>query len=320
MLSRITGTGTGPEDAQKIGASAPGAPPAAGVDLGGEVVLLFGVTLLLLIAVGVLLQQLHLRVKILGRAADPITVGLTELVAILAPTILWTRARRPGMLSRLWWPAGRGGQAPWPAQIGGGLLLGAGWFYLIARFVAPLLERLTGPVAEAEFQHLLRLLVPATGLRPLPVDILCFAALPALCEEILFRGALQPRLRQAAAGWLRQRALQPASRARMADGLALLATSALFGLFHLSPAKILPTAVLGLGFGAAAILSGSLLPAILMHLCNNALVIALCRAGLRDPPAAATPLLAILALVVLGVGALLCRRAGGVSSWAHTDE
>jgi membrane protease YdiL (CAAX protease family) len=65
---------------------------------------------------------------------------------------------------------------------------------------------------------------------------------------------------------------------------ALLICALLFGAFHLSWAKLLPTALLGLGFGAATVMSRSLWSAIAMHFTNNALVVVLIRLGHEDLP------------------------------------
>ena len=142
---------------------------------------------------------------------------------------------------------------------------------MTATFIEPVLERLV-PVSPQEHDRLLRLLLPRSGLRPLRVDLSCFALMPAICEEVLFRGVLLPAL----GGPLAAALPRPLAGAPE--------PSPLFGAFHLSPARLLPTAVLGLGFGGAVVLTGSLWPAVGMHLVNNALVILLTRAGSEGPP------------------------------------
>lgn len=202
----------------------------------------------------------------------PWGVPLTELVAILLPVLLWSRTQRVRFLESVGLDPVAGpvrGAAPRLLRyLLGGLLCGAAWFYAMALFVEPLLERLH-PLAPAERAQLLELLAPRAGLRPLWADLLCFALTPALCEEVLFRGVL-----------LRAFALPGLPRST----LALLFSSLLFGAFHLSAGRFLPTAVLALGFGGVVLFSGSLWPAIAMHLCNNALVIVLVRRGHEEPP------------------------------------
>jgi sodium transport system permease protein len=79
------------------------------------------------------------------------------------------------------------------------------------------------------------------------------AVLPALCEEIAFRGILLSGLRHR---------LRP---------LALTITVGLiFGLFHMTLFRIAPTAVLGIILTAIALWTGSIFPGMLLHMGNNA--------------------------------------------------
>lgn len=82
------------------------------------------------------------------------------------------------------------------------------------------------------------------------------AVTPAICEEFIFRGFLLKALSQYS---------HPMS------GIVL--SSLLFGLFHIHPYQILPTAVLGLVIGILVWKTGSLLSGILAHGVNNFLVV-----------------------------------------------
>ena len=110
--------------------------------------------------------------------------------------------------------------------------------------------------------------------------LLFFACVPALCEELLFRGFVQ-------AGVMRQVASRGA-------GLAIGAL--LFAVFHLDPWRFTGVFVLGLFFGWLRLRSGSLWPGVVAHAVNNALSIGLARAGwlseARAPGSAWTALLA----------------------------
>ena len=253
---------------------------------------LFAATLLLLLVIGSLTQRYR---------PGPSGVALTEVFAILLPALLWSRTRRRHVLGLL-------GLKPLSGrQVVGGVLLGTALFWVLAVWIEPLLERVF-PVPASERQQLLRLLHPATGLRPLWQDLLCFAAAPAVCEEVLFRGAiLSALLGRANFG---DEALSGPEKARRA-AWAVVVCALLFGAFHLSWAKLLPTAVLGLGFGAAAVWSRSLWPAMVMHLVNNGLVIILVRIGHDDPPVSALSLSGVLltvgAAALWAVGAWLTR-------------
>jgi sodium transport system permease protein len=80
------------------------------------------------------------------------------------------------------------------------------------------------------------------------------ALLPAVCEELAFRGILLSGLK---------RKLRP---------VALVVTiGIIFGLFHVSLFRIAPTAALGMVLTVIAMLTGSVLPGMLLHFGNNAL-------------------------------------------------
>lgn len=86
--------------------------------------------------------------------------------------------------------------------------------------------------------------------------LIAFALIPAICEEILFRGFLL--------GGLKGRA-RPVVVA-MIVGLA-------FGLFHIYAEKIPLTTVLGVVLSLVCLYSGSIFPAMLIHVANNGLAL-----------------------------------------------
>jgi membrane protease YdiL (CAAX protease family) len=85
--------------------------------------------------------------------------------------------------------------------------------------------------------------------------VVATAAVPAVVEELLFRGVLT-------------RAFLGRSNL-----LALLVPSAMFGLFHLEPTQAAGTFVLGIGFGIARLYTDSVLTSIACHLAYNAYVL-----------------------------------------------
>jgi sodium transport system permease protein len=87
---------------------------------------------------------------------------------------------------------------------------------------------------------------------------LVFAVLPALCEEIAFRGFILT-------GLLR----------RFKPLTAVLISSFLFALAHLNVFQFIPSLVLGIVLGILAVRSGSILPGMLFHLIHNGLLIGL---------------------------------------------
>ena len=95
-----------------------------------------------------------------------------------------------------------------------------------------------------------------------------FALLPALCEELLFRGTLLGLLR------------------RSAGPIATcLVVGALFGVVHLHLIRMLPTGILGVLLCAAVWRSGSLWVPITIHALHNGfLVLASAKGWFGDPP------------------------------------
>lgn len=83
------------------------------------------------------------------------------------------------------------------------------------------------------------------------------AAAPAVCEEMMFRGVILHAL-----------------KAKYRVPSAIVITAALFGVFHMSLVKFIPTALLGLVFCIVVWWTDSIYPAMLMHFINNAFSVA----------------------------------------------
>lgn len=82
---------------------------------------------------------------------------------------------------------------------------------------------------------------------------LSVVVVPAVFEELLFRGLLLPALSR-----------------RYSDGLGLLASAALFGAMHLEPLAVLYGTAMGLVLGRLRQRTGSVMPAIALHGAFNA--------------------------------------------------
>ncbi|HLP26646.1 MAG TPA: CPBP family intramembrane glutamic endopeptidase [Acidobacteriota bacterium] len=82
--------------------------------------------------------------------------------------------------------------------------------------------------------------------------------LAPLCEEALFRGLLQPALEKV-----------------IPRGTAIGVTAVAFGVFHLSPSRFVPTAVMALGAGAMRAKYQSVWAGIVVHATINALGVSL---------------------------------------------
>jgi membrane protease YdiL (CAAX protease family) len=127
------------------------------------------------------------------------------------------------------------------------------------------LSPLSGLLAELTRRHLPRdvnnaetMVVALTrGLTPFELVgvVLATACVPAIVEELFFRGLLTR-------GFLGRGNL-----------LALSVPSAMFGLFHLEPTQAAGAFVLGFGFGLARLYTDSVLTSILCHLVYNAYVL-----------------------------------------------
>lgn len=84
--------------------------------------------------------------------------------------------------------------------------------------------------------------------------VLMIGVTPSICEEILFRGFLQPRLTRL-----------------MPPFLGVFLASVAFAAMHMDPVHVLGVVPLGLWLGFLSYRSGSLFPAMLGHLVNNVL-------------------------------------------------
>ena len=109
------------------------------------------------------------------------------------------------------------------------------------------------PVPEKLLEEFERLLVPEDASPG--YLLLLLALLPAVVEEGFFRGIVLWGLRDRSA--IRR----------------VLVSAAVFGLYHVSFFRLLPTAYLGVLLAAVTLLSGSIYPAVLWHALNNGLAI-----------------------------------------------
>ena len=105
-------------------------------------------------------------------------------------------------------------------------------------------------------------LPPLDGWYLLPA-LLIIALLPAIFEETLFRGILVGRMR--ASGW--------------GTAVTVVISGALFSLYHGNPAQTIYQFLCGMCFALIAVRAGSILPSMLAHFCNNAVIILLTSSG-----------------------------------------
>ncbi len=86
--------------------------------------------------------------------------------------------------------------------------------------------------------------------------ILLFALLPAVCEELLFRGYMLSTLRRS-----------------FSVGMSSLLCGALFAVAHTVPVRMIPMMLLGFFLSLAGCFSGSVFIPMLMHFINNLAVV-----------------------------------------------
>jgi membrane protease YdiL (CAAX protease family) len=97
-------------------------------------------------------------------------------------------------------------------------------------------------------------LVNAQSIPELLFVIFVVAVVPALCEELLFRGLVQRNFEHS-----------------FSTTRGFIITGILFGAYHLNPFLIIPLSALGIYFGFLVARSGSIWVAISAHFVNNAL-------------------------------------------------
>ncbi len=221
--------------------------------------------------------------------------SLIETAALVPGIII---AQWAGMLGLSWQFAKACGSRPAVAlglrrptfsAAAGGVLIGTSAWVAVA-----LLTEWIAPPPKELADALRQQLLPADGSRSLAVALFAFALTPAICEEALFRGALLRGL-----------------ATRMSPVGAGAITAFLFGLFHLSVDRLLPTTLLGMLLGYVAWQSQSLVPSMLAHAVNNGLLLLMAAAGLDEKiEHLGKPRQAVLfagALVLIAGGAWLVR-------------
>ncbi len=94
----------------------------------------------------------------------------------------------------------------------------------------------------------------------LVVVVLALAVVPAICEELIFRGILARSL-----------------ALRFAPAVAVLISALVFAAYHLSVIQLIPTFTLGALAGVLTLRAHSVLPAMTAHVLNNAMAILVSR-------------------------------------------
>lgn len=206
--------------------------------------------------------------------------GVPALVAVIAGDL--------AAIVLLWaWRIDIGLVRPRARFVVAALLAGAGCWYLAAQLV----EIVQPPGDVAVVQH-------AIDKGPLIAPLVGLGLLPAVAEELVFRGLLARAF------------------ARKSAALAIVVSAVLFAAYHLAPAQILGTLPLALVLGVLAVRSGSVVPGMVAHLVNNTIVIVLERDELpaigrvlAGSPAATSIAAALLVLAGMALAVVPRERA-----------
>lgn len=219
---------------------------------------------------------------------------LVEVVLLLGTAVVWIRVGRHDPVDTLWLRPLSG------IPLLGAVLTAAGAWSLGQLTVA--LQAAIEPSAAQYFERFSRELGALFEGVSLPVLLLVVGVVPAVAEEVCFRGIVMR-----------------AFYARGSVTVAIVASSLIFGLFHfdIGPFRILPTAVLAVIIGASVIATRSILAGMLIHAVNNSLGILAFRSTdvqefIATPAVTGAALLSVVAgLMILGVTARRRRAAEG---------
>ncbi len=201
-----------------------------GVPTVSDVWLVVAVTILLVLYVGSLLQVKYGLAGLFG----------TQLILLLVPLALVLYTKKDVRQTYGFTGTGAAG------FLGGSLLITG--LYPINSMLASGLTQLF-PESAGNVETAFSGILGDSAL----VSLLVIALAPAICEEMLFRGLILHSLKE---------------RYKIAS--AIFITAALFGFYHMSLVKFIPTGLLGLALCYVVWRTGSIYPAMLMHFLNNA--------------------------------------------------
>ncbi len=175
-------------------------------------------------------------------------LALTLVFLIALPPLLYARGLKLDLVEtfRL--------RAPSAPALVAALLLAVGGQFL-AHDIARLQEHFTGEFMEKEHEAWSRLLADVFAHGQL-FALGLIALLPAICEELLFRGFILSGLRRDATAWS-----------------AVVVSALLFGVTHLDPARLGAVMALGALLALLALKSRSIVPAMLCHFTHNGLAL-----------------------------------------------
>gem|GEM_PF-1678760 len=208
--------------------------------------------------------------------------GVLPVAGFALPTLIWASA---GKRMKLVLPSHHLSMKKTVAAVAiaaGGSLSGLAASGILSRF----------PGASGEEKLLLEWITRVPHLE----QVLFFVVIPALCEEILFRGGVLASFR------------------RWPPATACVASGAVFALFHASLYRFIPVAILGTALATVVVKTGNIWLAVLGHaLHNGAVLLAVQSAGgvsVKPVMWSAVAALAVTGIVLFVAGCLMDVGSG----------
>ncbi len=198
---------------------------------------------LLFLFVGVFLSMFYAGQALLQWKAV-IGLILTQLVAVLAPALAFLKIYKLPIKETLSFNRCRVTDIIGAVCMAPFTVAAAGWLFSVQSKLMPAPEEL--------FKAMNELIMP-TG-TPWWQILVSAALMPAVCEEILFRGVFQGLLSM-----------------RMKPVQYVPVIGLLFGMFHFSLFRFMPTATLGMLLSLVVWRTGSIFPAMALHFAHNSI-------------------------------------------------
>lgn len=229
------------------------------------VAVLYACTFIAMFYIGQIAQLLD---KVYGMIA-------TQLIVILLPSfavVAWLRLPFKEIFSFK--------RPRWSAMLGAPLM--APGSVLLTGLIVELQGRFL-PMSETLEKSMTEMMTPKD--QPMWMIIFAMAVMPGICEELLFRGTIFGLLRR-----------------KFTSANCCILVGVLFGVFHLSGYRLLPTTVLGIILTFMVYRIGSIFPSMVFHASHNALAIIVT----SIPPSQwQTPQCVVIAIVSTLIGAYL---------------
>lgn len=212
-------------------------------------------------------------------------IGLPELVgaataflAIAVGLVGWARA------TGITW-AQLGLRRPAAVHVAAGGLVGLSAWYVNLWLVSQIQPPGDSSALEA--------VVARTSLLP---TIVALAVLPAIAEELVFRGVLA-------------RALET----KFVRGYAIALSAGAFAIYHLLPAQMITTFCLGLVLAYITLRASSVIPAMIAHLLNNVIALLVSRNDVPTGWMTAQPVAMLVGSALVLVGGIALAASKGAA-------